>query len=145
MKTGVKQRFHADFFYGLFSSTLKTDVICSSETSVDHQRSTRRYIPENRTLHKHRCENVIPCIQAFCLSKPILYSAHCFVTMSSCPCNRLVRLSLSVELLEPLASRESTSLLLLLVDPLFRLETSFKEHDGNSQPPRFLSVVDLEL
>jgi hypothetical protein len=29
-----------------------------SETSVDFQRITRRYIPEDRTLHNHRCENL---------------------------------------------------------------------------------------
>jgi hypothetical protein len=28
------------------------------ETSVDFQRRTRRYIPENRILHNHRCENL---------------------------------------------------------------------------------------
>jgi hypothetical protein len=27
-----------------------------SETSVDFQRTTRRYIPEDRTLHNHRCD-----------------------------------------------------------------------------------------
>jgi hypothetical protein len=30
----------------------------SSETSVVFQRTTRHYIPEDRTLHCHRCENV---------------------------------------------------------------------------------------
>jgi hypothetical protein len=34
-----------------YSSTLKMEVTCSSETSVDFQRTTRRYIPEERTLH----------------------------------------------------------------------------------------------
>jgi hypothetical protein len=34
--------------YGL---TLKMKAICSSETSVDFQRTTRRYIPEDRTLN----------------------------------------------------------------------------------------------
>jgi hypothetical protein len=28
-----------------------------SETSVDFQWTTRRYIAEDRTLHNHRCEN----------------------------------------------------------------------------------------
>jgi hypothetical protein len=40
------------------SSTLKMEVTYSSETSVDFQRTTRRYIPEERTLHNHRCENL---------------------------------------------------------------------------------------
>jgi hypothetical protein len=30
-------------------STLKMEAICSSETSIDFQRTTRRYIPEDRT------------------------------------------------------------------------------------------------
>jgi hypothetical protein len=34
------------------------EAICSSETSVDTQRTTRRYIPEDGTLHNHRCENL---------------------------------------------------------------------------------------
>jgi hypothetical protein len=37
----------------------------SSETSVDFQRTTRRYIPEGRTLHKHRCENLKSCSMLF--------------------------------------------------------------------------------
>jgi hypothetical protein len=34
------------------------EAICSSETPVDAQRTTRRYIPEDSTLHNHRCENL---------------------------------------------------------------------------------------
>jgi hypothetical protein len=34
------------------------EVTYSSETSVDFQRTTRRYIPEDRTLQTHRCENL---------------------------------------------------------------------------------------
>jgi hypothetical protein len=37
------------------------EVICSSETSIDTQRTTRRYIPEDGTLHNHRCENLKSC------------------------------------------------------------------------------------
>jgi hypothetical protein len=40
------------------SSTLKMKATCSSETSVHFQRTTRRYIPEDRTLHNYRCENL---------------------------------------------------------------------------------------
>jgi hypothetical protein len=29
----------------------------SLETSVDFQRTTQRYIPEDKTLHKYRCED----------------------------------------------------------------------------------------
>jgi hypothetical protein len=34
-----------------YSSALKKEAICSLETSVDFQRSTRRHIPEDNTLH----------------------------------------------------------------------------------------------
>jgi hypothetical protein len=32
------------------------EATCSYETSVDTQRTTRRYIPEDGALHNHRCE-----------------------------------------------------------------------------------------
>jgi hypothetical protein len=34
------------------------EAICSSETSVETQLTTRRHIPEDDTLHNHRCENL---------------------------------------------------------------------------------------
>jgi hypothetical protein len=34
------------------------EAICSSETSVDTQRTTLRYIQEDDTLHNYRCENL---------------------------------------------------------------------------------------
>jgi hypothetical protein len=34
-----------------YSSTLNIDATLSSETSVDYQRTTWHYIPEDRTLH----------------------------------------------------------------------------------------------
>jgi hypothetical protein len=43
---------------GKFSSTLKMEAIYSSETSVASQQTTRRHIPEDDTLHNHRCENL---------------------------------------------------------------------------------------
>jgi hypothetical protein len=39
------------------SSTLKKDLICSSETSVEFRRNTRRYLPEDRSLHNYCCDN----------------------------------------------------------------------------------------
>jgi hypothetical protein len=41
--------------------TLKMEAICSSETSVDIPRATRRYIPEDSTLHDDTCLNGLPC------------------------------------------------------------------------------------
>jgi hypothetical protein len=34
------------------------EAICSYETSVDFQRTTRRYAPEGGTLQNYRCENL---------------------------------------------------------------------------------------
>jgi hypothetical protein len=51
------------FLAKLIFSTLKMEAICSSETSVDTQRTTQRYIPEEGTLHNHRCENLISYIE----------------------------------------------------------------------------------
>jgi hypothetical protein len=48
----------ARWFAEPVSSTLKMEAICSSETSVETQRTTRRHIPEDDTLHYHRCENL---------------------------------------------------------------------------------------
>jgi hypothetical protein len=44
----------------LISLTLKMESICSFETSVDTQQTTRtqRYNPEDNTLHNHHCENL---------------------------------------------------------------------------------------
>jgi hypothetical protein len=35
-----------------YSSTLKMEVLCSSETLDDFQRTTRSYIPEDSTCHR---------------------------------------------------------------------------------------------
>jgi hypothetical protein len=42
----------AGFLLNLFLWTLKMEAICSSETSLDTQLTTRRYIPEDCTLHE---------------------------------------------------------------------------------------------
>jgi hypothetical protein len=41
----------------LFYLTLKMEATYSYETSVAFQQTTQRYIPEDRTLHNHRCDN----------------------------------------------------------------------------------------
>jgi hypothetical protein len=48
----------ACWFAEPISSTLKMEAVCSSETSVETQRTTRRRIPEDNTLHNHHCENL---------------------------------------------------------------------------------------
>jgi hypothetical protein len=57
------------FLARLYSSTLKTEAIRSSETSVNFQRTTRRYIPEDSTVHNHRCENLKSYIETFSFTK----------------------------------------------------------------------------
>jgi hypothetical protein len=42
----------------VYSSALKMEVLCSSETSMDFSRSIWRHIPEDRTLHNHSCEKL---------------------------------------------------------------------------------------
>jgi hypothetical protein len=37
------------------------EAACSSET-VDFQRTTLRYIPEDRSLHNDRCEDLNSCM-----------------------------------------------------------------------------------
>jgi hypothetical protein len=49
----------------IISSTLKMEAICSSETSVATQQTTRRHIPEDDTLHNHLCENLKSYVDKF--------------------------------------------------------------------------------
>jgi hypothetical protein len=44
-----------------YSSTLKMEATCSSEKSIWLQRTTWHYIPQDRSLHNHRCENLKSC------------------------------------------------------------------------------------
>jgi hypothetical protein len=55
-----------------YSSTLKMEAICSSETIVDFHRAACRYIPEERIIHKQRCESL----------KSRSYIFHKFITTS---------------------------------------------------------------
>jgi hypothetical protein len=41
-----------------YITTLKMEATCSSETSVDFQRTTERYSPQDTTFHNHRCKNL---------------------------------------------------------------------------------------
>jgi hypothetical protein len=45
-----------------YSWTLKMYATFSSETSVDFQRTTPHYTPEDIILHDHRCENLKFCM-----------------------------------------------------------------------------------
>jgi hypothetical protein len=55
------------------SYTLKMEVIRYLETSVDFQRITLRYIPEDSTLHNHRCQNLTSYIRAVLFLKTVMF------------------------------------------------------------------------
>jgi hypothetical protein len=53
--------FAASFLLVIFLvyySTLKMEAMCSSETSVNFYQATRHRIPEDTSVHSHRCENL---------------------------------------------------------------------------------------
>jgi abortive infection bacteriophage resistance protein len=59
------------FLAWLILLTLKIDVTCASEISVDFQQNTRSYIQEDRTLHNLCCENLRSYRKDFTLHKNI--------------------------------------------------------------------------
>jgi hypothetical protein len=54
----ARNQHKAGGFLLVYSSTLKRKATCSSETSVDFQRTTQHYIPEDINFHNYRCENL---------------------------------------------------------------------------------------
>jgi hypothetical protein len=55
-------------------STLKMEALCSSEKLVYFHHNTKRFIPEDRSLPHHCCENLISSI----LSVNEIDEAHAF-------------------------------------------------------------------
>jgi hypothetical protein len=53
----------------VYSSKLKMEATCSSETSVDFQRTTWSYFPEDRSLHNHRREKLKSYLPALEISE----------------------------------------------------------------------------
>jgi hypothetical protein len=49
------------------------EATCSSEMLVDFQRTTPNYIPEDRTIHNHQCENLKSYIFTQYFGKVITY------------------------------------------------------------------------
>jgi hypothetical protein len=63
-----------------YSSTLKMEATCSSETSVAFQLTARRHIPEDITLHNHRCENLKFSYKLLIISYVPLYITHTYLS-----------------------------------------------------------------
>jgi hypothetical protein len=58
------------------------EAICFSETSVDFQRITPRYIPEDNTVHNHRCENLKSYKdRLICDGATALFSSSYYISM----------------------------------------------------------------
>jgi hypothetical protein len=53
------------------------EAICSSDMSVDFRRTIRRYIPEDITLHSHRCDNLKSNIVGLAEWKTPLWKSRC--------------------------------------------------------------------
>jgi hypothetical protein len=53
----------------VYSSTLKIEASCSLETSFKFQRTLSHFIPECRSLHKHRCEYLKSYIVVLCITR----------------------------------------------------------------------------
>jgi hypothetical protein len=61
--------------------------MCSSETSVDFQRTTQRHIAEDNNFHNHRCENFRSYVCDSCLvldSECVLWTLSFVVWLRLC-------------------------------------------------------------
>jgi hypothetical protein len=70
-----------------YSLTLKMEALCSSETLVDFQRTTQRYIPEDSTLQYFSLPKTsfktCNCSRSVCVQ---LVTRQAMITMRSCIC-----------------------------------------------------------
>jgi hypothetical protein len=57
-KRNLLAAFFIPIYWFAYSSTVKMEATCSTETPVDFQLTTLRYTPENRHLLNHRCEEL---------------------------------------------------------------------------------------
>jgi hypothetical protein len=51
--------------------------------SVETLRSTRRHIPEDDTLHNHRCENLKSCMLCLLLDIPGIFFLPVYITRAA--------------------------------------------------------------
>jgi hypothetical protein len=81
-----RESSHAGFCIGLFFNPEDGGNIFLRKVGFDFAQTTRRYIPEDRTLHNHRCENLKFNKDIRVSSKKILWKLVVGITDSgSCP------------------------------------------------------------
>jgi hypothetical protein len=74
---------------------LKVEAAFSPETSVNVYQTTRCHIPEDRSLHRHRCENLRSKTQCLCLFLPkVIFMSVTISTMCSTFTTHLIFLDL---------------------------------------------------
>jgi hypothetical protein len=66
-------------FAELISSTVKMEAICSSETSVETPRTTRRHIPEYDTLYKEDACEFCALVYGVCYSQSCIRCKNQFI------------------------------------------------------------------
>jgi hypothetical protein len=78
---------HSGLLLGAYYSNLKMKKIFSFETSVRFQGTTRYYIPEDKTRHNQRCENLKSCTNIAKYSSNILHTKMAPILVSLFLCN----------------------------------------------------------
>jgi hypothetical protein len=73
------------------SLTSKMEATCSPRTLVDFQQTTQRYVPEDRTLHNHQCENtksyfVITCLIRIFIESAVRVYAYWYISVTLLYC-----------------------------------------------------------
>jgi hypothetical protein len=71
------------------------EAACSCETSVDFQRTTRRYIPQDSKLRVHKCLPLVPTLN-HCLYNNFSVNVNVILRSILCP-KRSITLKFSIE------------------------------------------------
>jgi hypothetical protein len=75
-----------------YSSTLKMEAKCSSETQAAFQRTKLRYISEDRTFHNHCSENLKPYKHVI-LKLQYFFCINCVLHSATLYCNLVCQLN----------------------------------------------------
>jgi hypothetical protein len=104
--------------------TLKMEATCSFETSVDVQRTTRRYIQEDITLHDHCYENLELYRYKDYLFQDVTLQDNLVDSYQSFAGTCCLHLKAEESLLYPLTRRRSNRLLKNVGNSLFHYATT---------------------